>query len=107
MPKMAQATGWIGGGSSSQAGLAPAYASGCEREHSEIRDSMTQPISSASAALRLVDREVWIVTAAVGERRGGLVATWVAQASLDDTRPVMAIALATNHYTAELVAESR
>ena len=49
---------------------------------------------------RLVDRELWIVTAADKSRRGGLVATWVAQASLDPESPVLLIALATNHFTA-------
>ncbi|MFP6669551.1 MAG: flavin reductase family protein [Pirellulales bacterium] len=52
---------------------------------------------------RLVDRELWIVTAADKSRRGGLVATWVAQASLDPESPVLLIALATNHFTAELI----
>ena len=60
----------------------------------------------ASAVFRLIDREVWIVTAAAGERRGGLTATWVSQASLDPARPVVIAAIAPNHYTAELIEES-
>ncbi len=55
------------------------------------------------SVFRLVNREVWIVTAADGERRGGLVATWVSQASIDREAPTSAIALATNHFTRELV----
>jgi flavin reductase (DIM6/NTAB) family NADH-FMN oxidoreductase RutF len=54
---------------------------------------------------RLVDRELWIVTAATESRRGGLVATWVAQASLDPESPVVLIAIAANHFTAELINE--
>ncbi|REJ96587.1 MAG: flavin reductase [Planctomycetota bacterium] len=56
--------------------------------------------------LRLVDREVWIITAADGERRGGLLATWVSQSSLDTQTPVLTIALAPNHFTTELVLAS-
>ena len=58
------------------------------------------------AVFSLVDREVWIVTAADGKRRGGLVATWVSQSSIDPQAPTVAIALATNHFTRELVDRS-
>ncbi len=63
--------------------------------------------SKIDALLRLVDREVWIVTAAAGGKRGGLTATWVAQASIDWERPVIVAGLAPNHFTAELVEEGR
>ncbi|MBC7853564.1 MAG: flavin reductase [Pirellulaceae bacterium] len=66
-----------------------------------------QTPSDIDAFLRLVDREVWIVTAAAGGRRGGLTATWVAQASIDRERPVILAGLAPNHFTAELVEEGR
>jgi len=52
---------------------------------------------------KLIDREVWILTAAHGPRRGGLCATWVSMASLDPERPAVLIGLAPNHFTAELV----
>ena len=68
---------------------------------------MTQVASEIDSLLRLVDREVWIVTAAAGGRRGGLTATWVAQASTDRQRPVILAGLAPNHFTAELVEEGR
>src|SRR4051812_46844621 len=61
---------------------------------------------SIDAALRLLDREVWIVTAAAGQRLGGLVATWVMQASLDPQAPLLVAALAPNHYTTELIEAS-
>jgi flavin reductase (DIM6/NTAB) family NADH-FMN oxidoreductase RutF len=61
--------------------------------------------SEIDALLRLVDREVWIVTSAAGRRRGGLTATWVAQASIDRERPMILAGLAPNHFTAELVEE--
>ena len=50
--------------------------------------------SSISGVLRLVDRPLWIVTATDGARRGGLVATWVTQSSLDPRQPTMMAALA-------------
>src|SRR5688572_25683702 len=56
--------------------------------------------------LRLIDREVWIVTAAAGSRRGGLTATWISPASIDRERPVLMAGIAPNHFTAELIAES-
>ena len=64
-------------------------------------------LSAIDAALRLIDREIWVVTAASGERRGGLVATWVSSASIDDQRPVLLAGIAPNHFTAELVQSSR
>lgn len=56
---------------------------------------------------RLLNREVWIVTAANGQRRGGLVATWVMQASLDPATPLVVAAIAPNHFTADLIRSSR
>jgi flavin reductase (DIM6/NTAB) family NADH-FMN oxidoreductase RutF len=58
---------------------------------------------SIERALKAVDRELWIVTAAAGERRGGLVATWVSSASLDRQQPVLIAGIAPNHYTRELI----
>jgi flavin reductase (DIM6/NTAB) family NADH-FMN oxidoreductase RutF len=59
------------------------------------------------AALRLVNRELWVITAADGERRGGLLATWVSAATIDRQRPVLLAGIAPNHFTAELVQASR
>jgi flavin reductase (DIM6/NTAB) family NADH-FMN oxidoreductase RutF len=64
-------------------------------------------IAVIDSALRLLDRELWVVTAADGERRGGLLATWVSPASIDRERPVLLAALAPNHFTAELVLASK
>jgi flavin reductase (DIM6/NTAB) family NADH-FMN oxidoreductase RutF len=60
-------------------------------------------IAAIDAALRLIDREIWIVTAAAGGRSGGLVATWVSSASIDCERPVLMAGIAPNHFTAELI----
>ena len=67
---------------------------------------MTANLDQIDAVLRLVDREVWIITAADGNRRGGLTATWVQPASIDRQRPVLLAAIAPNHFTAELIAAS-
>jgi flavin reductase (DIM6/NTAB) family NADH-FMN oxidoreductase RutF len=53
--------------------------------------------------LRLLDREIWIVTAAAGGRRGGLAATWVSPASIDRERPMLLAGIAPGHFTAELI----
>jgi flavin reductase (DIM6/NTAB) family NADH-FMN oxidoreductase RutF len=63
--------------------------------------------SATTRVLRLIDRPLWIVTAAAGPRRGGLVATWVSQASLDPRQPTMMVALAPTHHTTELILASR
>ncbi len=63
--------------------------------------------SAIDRILRLVDRPLWIVTAAAGPRRGGLAATWVAQVSLDPRKPTVMVALAPHHHTTELVLASR
>src|SRR3954468_3901594 len=63
--------------------------------------------SHIDAALRLVDRELWIITASNGDRRGGLLATWVSAASIDPERPVLIAGIGPNHFTAELVQASR
>jgi flavin reductase (DIM6/NTAB) family NADH-FMN oxidoreductase RutF len=64
------------------------------------------PLSPVDVVLKLIDREVWIVSAAAGARRGGLCATWVSVASIDPGRPVVVVGLAPNHFTAELVQTS-
>src|SRR5687767_1012894 len=58
------------------------------------------------SVLRLVNREIWIVTAAADGRQGGLCATWVSVASIDPDRPVLVAGLAPNHFTTELVQSS-
>jgi flavin reductase (DIM6/NTAB) family NADH-FMN oxidoreductase RutF len=67
---------------------------------------MPPNLDHIDAVLRLIDREVWVVTVADGNRRGGLTATWVQAASIDRQRPVLLAAIAPNHFTAELIAAS-
>ncbi len=60
-------------------------------------------MNEIAALLGRLRREVWIVTADDGTRRGGLTATWVNPASIDPARPTLVTAIAPNHFTAELI----
>lgn len=50
-----------------------------------------------------LDAPVWLVTAAHGDRRGGLIATTVAQASIVDTMPRQIITIGKRHNTHALI----
>ncbi|HEV3006792.1 MAG TPA: flavin reductase family protein [Pirellulales bacterium] len=52
------------------------------------------------------DRELWLVTAQAGSRRGGLIATFVSHASLVPELPRVLIAVALQHHTWELIESS-
>jgi len=67
----------------------------------------TTDLAQIEATLRLIDREVWIITAADDGRAGGLVATWVSAASIDRERPALLAGFGPNHFTTELVQASR
>jgi len=56
---------------------------------------------------RLLDREIWIVTSATDERRGGLVATFVSNASIAADLPRMLVGIAKQHQTWGLIEASR
>ena len=57
--------------------------------------------------LKLLDPAVWLLTAEAAGRRGGLVATFVNQASIVPDLPRVVVGLAKQHHTAGLVAASR
>ena len=57
--------------------------------------------------LRLVDRELWLVTAADQDRMGGLIATFVNQASIVPAAPRMLVGIARQHHTWQLIESSR
>src|SRR4051794_28161309 len=63
-------------------------------------------IGAATELLRRLDRELWLVTAGSGGRRGGLIATFVSQASIVPEMPRMIVGLAQQHHTRELVEAS-
>ena len=58
------------------------------------------------SVLRLVDREVWVVTSAAGGKWGGLTATWVSAVSIDRQRPALLAGIAPNHFTCQLIEQS-
>jgi flavin reductase (DIM6/NTAB) family NADH-FMN oxidoreductase RutF len=62
--------------------------------------------TAAAALFAWLDRELWLVTAQAGSRRGGLIATFVNQASLSPDFPRVIIGLAQQHFTWELIEES-
>lgn len=55
---------------------------------------------------RLLDPPLWLVTAADGDRRGGLIATFVARASIVRRIPRMVFGAANHHHTRELIESS-
>ena len=63
--------------------------------------------ASVQHVLSLFDRAVWILTAASGDRAGGLVATFVNNASLVPALPRIAAGIARHHHTWELMEHSR
>jgi flavin reductase (DIM6/NTAB) family NADH-FMN oxidoreductase RutF len=63
-------------------------------------------LTAASTLFALLDRELWLVTARAGSRRGGLIATFVNQATIVPDLPRMLVGLARQHYTWELVEAS-
>lgn len=61
---------------------------------------------AASDLYRRLDRELWVVTASAEGQRGGLIATFVAQASIVAEAPRMLVGLARSHQTWELVSRA-
>jgi flavin reductase (DIM6/NTAB) family NADH-FMN oxidoreductase RutF len=57
--------------------------------------------------LRLIDREIWLVSAAHENQRGGLIATFVSQASIVPELPRMLVGIAKQHHTWGLIEASR
>lgn len=62
--------------------------------------------AAIDGVFRRLTRELWIVTAAAGERSGGLLASWVLPASIDAQQPTLLVALDPGHFTCELVRAS-
>jgi flavin reductase (DIM6/NTAB) family NADH-FMN oxidoreductase RutF len=63
-------------------------------------------VTAASTLFAWLDREVWLVTAQAGSRRGGLIATFVNPASIVPDLPRMLVGLSHLHHTWELVEQS-
>jgi flavin reductase (DIM6/NTAB) family NADH-FMN oxidoreductase RutF len=63
--------------------------------------------TEAATIFQRIDRPLWLLTAAAAGRRGGLIATFVSEASLVPDRPRVLVGLGKIHHTCALVAESR
>jgi flavin reductase (DIM6/NTAB) family NADH-FMN oxidoreductase RutF len=61
---------------------------------------------TAASPFARTDRELWLLTAAAGGRRGGLIATFVSQASIVPDLPRVLVGLAKQHHTHGLVEAS-
>lgn len=61
---------------------------------------------AATELFALTDRELWLITASAGDRRGGLIATFVSHASLVPELPRILIAVAKQHHTWQLIEAS-
>ena len=62
--------------------------------------------TTASTLLAWMDREIWLVTASAGGRRGGLIATHVGRASIVPDLPRVLVGVAKQHQTWELIQAS-
>jgi flavin reductase (DIM6/NTAB) family NADH-FMN oxidoreductase RutF len=62
--------------------------------------------AAASTLFAWLNREVWLVTAQAGSVRGGLVATFVSQASSVAESPRVVVGLARHHHTWEVIEAS-
>jgi flavin reductase (DIM6/NTAB) family NADH-FMN oxidoreductase RutF len=60
-------------------------------------------VTDSSTLFAWLDREVWLVTAGADGRRGGLIATFVSQATIVPELPRVLVGLAKQHHTWELV----
>jgi flavin reductase (DIM6/NTAB) family NADH-FMN oxidoreductase RutF len=63
-------------------------------------------VDAFSEVFDKLDREIWLITARAGDRRSGLIATYVSRISLVPTLPRVTIALAKHHFTHELIQAS-
>jgi flavin reductase (DIM6/NTAB) family NADH-FMN oxidoreductase RutF len=61
---------------------------------------------TAASLFARTDRELWLLTAAAGDRRGGLIATFVSQSSIVPDLPRVVVGLAKQHHTWGLVESS-
>ena len=63
-------------------------------------------VTAPSTLFAWLDRELWLVTAAADGRRGGLIATFVSEASIVPDLPRVVVGLAKQHHTHGLVESS-
>jgi flavin reductase (DIM6/NTAB) family NADH-FMN oxidoreductase RutF len=71
-----------------------------------LRTQLPVALPDVAALFELVDREVWIVTAAHAGMRGGLVATFVSPATTVAEMPRIVVGIAKGHHTWSLIESS-
>ena len=59
-----------------------------------------------AAVFARLDRELWVVTSSANGQRGGLIATFVNQASIVPKLPRVVLGIARHHFTASLIEKS-
>jgi flavin reductase (DIM6/NTAB) family NADH-FMN oxidoreductase RutF len=64
-------------------------------------------VTEISQVLRLLDREVWLLTADNGTQRAGLIATSVNDASIAPDAPRISVGIAKQHHTWSVVESCR
>lgn len=60
-------------------------------------------MQAADALFRSLDREIWAITSGTPQAAGGLLATWVMQATLAPCQPLLLAGLAPNHHTTQMI----
>ncbi len=63
-------------------------------------------VAAISRLFQRTDRELWVVTAADGSERGGLIATFVSHASIVTDMPRVLVGIARQHQTWQLIEQS-
>jgi flavin reductase (DIM6/NTAB) family NADH-FMN oxidoreductase RutF len=64
-------------------------------------------VTAAATLFAWLDREIWLLTTASGDQRGGLIATFVSETSIVADLPRVMVSLGKQHRTWELVEASR
>jgi flavin reductase (DIM6/NTAB) family NADH-FMN oxidoreductase RutF len=72
----------------------------------ENEEAAAMNIDAVANVFNKLDREIWLITARDGDRRSGLIATFVSTASLVPTLPRVMVGLAKHHFTHEVIQAS-
>jgi flavin reductase (DIM6/NTAB) family NADH-FMN oxidoreductase RutF len=72
----------------------------------DVTPPATAHMDATAEIFDRLDRELWLITAKAGERRSGLIATYISRVSLVPGLPRVTVALAKHHFTHELIEQS-
>src|SRR5262245_59428488 len=80
----------------------------CGHQHDTMSPGMRRrQMNDINDILRMLDREIWLVTAEHESRRAGLIATFGSNASIVPESPRMLIGIAKQHHTWSVIEASR